>query len=111
MASHFLEASHAGHWLAARVGVNSPFCAGVLLLYRLIWCCPAVIFAVAAHLRKFLCISFAAGLTYAMSDVIVTNELKRRTVLIHSIIFFLLFQRPGSRPERHCHFLIFLAGV
>ena len=38
--------------------------------------------------EDFLSVSFAIGLTYAMSDVNVTNEIQRRTVLIHSIIFF-----------------------
>jgi uncharacterized membrane protein len=39
----------------------------------------------------FLYVSFAVGLTYAMSDVSVTNEVQRRTVLIHSIISFFFY--------------------
>ena len=39
----------------------------------------------------FLYVSFAIGLTYAMSDVDVTNEVQRRTVLIHSIISFFFY--------------------
>jgi uncharacterized membrane protein len=41
--------------------------------------------------EDFLHVSFAVGLTYAMSDVNVTNEIQRRTVLIHSIIFFFFY--------------------
>jgi uncharacterized membrane protein len=41
--------------------------------------------------EDFLYVSFAIGLTYAMSDVNVTNELQRRTVLIHSIISFFFY--------------------
>lgn len=39
----------------------------------------------------FLYISFTVGLTYAMSDVNVTNEVQRRTVLIHSVISFFFY--------------------
>ena len=39
----------------------------------------------------FLYVSFAIGLTYAMSDVNVTDEVQRRTVLIHSIISFFFY--------------------
>ncbi len=39
----------------------------------------------------FLYVSFTVGLTYAMSDVNVTNEIQRRTVLIHSIISFFFY--------------------
>jgi uncharacterized membrane protein len=39
----------------------------------------------------FLYISFAVGLTYAMSDVSVTNEIQRRMVLVHSIISFFFY--------------------
>jgi len=41
--------------------------------------------------EDFLYISFAIGLTYAMSDVDVTNEVQRRTVLIHSVISFFFY--------------------
>jgi uncharacterized membrane protein len=41
--------------------------------------------------EDFLYVSFAIGLTYAMSDVNVTNEIQRRTVLIHSIISFFFY--------------------
>ncbi len=41
--------------------------------------------------EDFLYVSFAVGLTYAMSDVNVTNEIQRRTVLIHSIISFFFY--------------------
>ncbi len=41
--------------------------------------------------EDFLYVSFAIGLTYAMSDVNVTNEVQRRTVLIHSIISFFFY--------------------
>ena len=41
--------------------------------------------------EDFLYVSFAIGLTYAMSDVDVTNEVQRRTVLIHSIIAFFFY--------------------
>jgi uncharacterized membrane protein len=41
--------------------------------------------------EDFLYVSFAIGLTYAMSDVNVTNELQRRTVLVHSIISFFFY--------------------
>jgi uncharacterized membrane protein len=41
--------------------------------------------------EDFLYVSFAVGLTYAMSDVNVTNEVQRRTVLIHSIIAFFFY--------------------
>jgi uncharacterized membrane protein len=39
----------------------------------------------------FQYISFTIGLTYAMSDVNVTDEVQRRTVLIHSIIAFFFY--------------------
>ena len=39
----------------------------------------------------FQYISFTVGLTYAMSDVNVTNEVQRRVVLIHSIISFFFY--------------------
>jgi uncharacterized membrane protein len=41
--------------------------------------------------EDFLYVSFAVGLTYAMSDVNVTNDIQRRTVLIHSIIAFFFY--------------------
>ena len=41
--------------------------------------------------EDFLYVSFAVGLTYAMSDVDVTNEIQRRTVLLHSIISFFFY--------------------
>ena len=41
--------------------------------------------------QDFLYVSFAIGLSYAMSDVNVTNEIQRRTVLIHSIISFFFY--------------------
>jgi uncharacterized membrane protein len=41
--------------------------------------------------EDFLYVSFAIGLTYAMSDVNVTNEVQRRTVLVHSIISFFFY--------------------
>ncbi len=41
--------------------------------------------------EDFLYVSFAIGLTYAMSDVNVTNEVQRRTVFIHSIISFFFY--------------------
>jgi uncharacterized membrane protein len=41
--------------------------------------------------EDFLYVSFAIGLTYAMSDVNVTNETQRRTVLIHSVISFFFY--------------------
>ena len=41
--------------------------------------------------EDFLYVSFAIGLTYAMSDVNVTNEVQRRVVLIHSIISFFFY--------------------
>jgi uncharacterized membrane protein len=41
--------------------------------------------------EDFLYVSFAVGLTYAMSDVNVTNEVQRRTVFIHSIIAFFFY--------------------
>jgi uncharacterized membrane protein len=41
--------------------------------------------------EDFLYVSFAIGLTYAMSDVNVSNETQRRTVLIHSIISFFFY--------------------
>jgi uncharacterized membrane protein len=41
--------------------------------------------------EDFLYVSFAIGLTYAMSDVNVTNEVQRRTVLIHSVISFFFY--------------------
>jgi uncharacterized membrane protein len=41
--------------------------------------------------EDFLYVSFAIGLTYAMSDVNVTNEVQRRTVLLHSIISFFFY--------------------
>ena len=39
----------------------------------------------------FLYVSFAIGLTYAMSDVNVTNEVQRHMVLIHSVISFFFY--------------------
>jgi uncharacterized membrane protein len=39
----------------------------------------------------FLYISFTVGLTYAMSDVSVTNDIQRRMVLIHSVISFFFY--------------------
>ncbi|MFA4902594.1 MAG: DUF1345 domain-containing protein [Desulfobaccales bacterium] len=39
----------------------------------------------------FLYVSFTVGLTYAMSDVNVTNEVQRRMVLIHSVISFFFY--------------------
>ncbi|MFZ5450634.1 MAG: DUF1345 domain-containing protein [Thermodesulfobacteriota bacterium] len=39
----------------------------------------------------FLYVSFTIGLTYAMSDVNVTNEVQRRAVLIHSVISFFFY--------------------
>ena len=39
----------------------------------------------------FLYVSFTVGLTCAMSDVNVTNEIQRRTVLIHSVISFFFY--------------------
>ena len=39
----------------------------------------------------FLYVSFTVGLTYALSDVNVTNEIQRRTVLIHSVISFFFY--------------------
>jgi uncharacterized membrane protein len=41
--------------------------------------------------EDFLYVSFAVGLTYAMNDVNVTNEIQRRTVLVHSIISFFFY--------------------
>ena len=41
--------------------------------------------------EDFLYVSFAIGLTYAMSDVNVTKEVQRRTVLVHSIISFFFY--------------------
>ncbi len=41
--------------------------------------------------EDFLYVSFAIGLTYAMSDVSVTNQIQRRTVLMHSIISFFFY--------------------
>jgi uncharacterized membrane protein len=41
--------------------------------------------------QDFLYVSFVIGLTYSMSDVNVTNEIQRRTVLIHSIISFFFY--------------------
>jgi uncharacterized membrane protein len=41
--------------------------------------------------EDFLYVSFAVGLTYAMSDVNVTNEVQRRMVLAHSIISFFFY--------------------
>ncbi len=39
----------------------------------------------------FLYVSFTVGLTYAMSDVNVTNEIQRRMVLIHSVVSFFFY--------------------
>lgn len=39
----------------------------------------------------FLYVSFTVGLTYAMSDVNVTNEVQRRMVLIHSVVSFFFY--------------------
>lgn len=39
----------------------------------------------------FLYVSFTIGLTYAMSDVNVTNEIQRRMVLIHSVVSFFFY--------------------
>ncbi len=39
----------------------------------------------------FLYVSFTIALTYAMSDVTVTNEVQRRVVLAHSIIAFFFY--------------------
>ena len=39
----------------------------------------------------FLYVSFTVGLTYAMSDVNVTNEIQRRMVLMHSVISFFFY--------------------
>jgi uncharacterized membrane protein len=39
----------------------------------------------------FLYVSFTVGLTYALSDVSVTNEVQRRTILIHSVISFFFY--------------------
>jgi uncharacterized membrane protein len=39
----------------------------------------------------FLYVSFTVGLTYAMSDVNVADEVQRRTVLIHSVISFFFY--------------------
>jgi uncharacterized membrane protein len=39
----------------------------------------------------FLYVSFTIALTYAMSDVTVTNEVQRRLVLAHSIIAFFFY--------------------
>lgn len=39
----------------------------------------------------FLYVSFTIGLTYAMSDVNVTNDVQRRMVLIHSVISFFFY--------------------
>jgi uncharacterized membrane protein len=39
----------------------------------------------------FLYVSFTVGLTYAMSDVSVTNDIQRRIVLIHSVISFFFY--------------------
>ena len=41
--------------------------------------------------EDFIYVAFAIGLTYAMSDVNVTNEVQRRVVLIHSIISFFFY--------------------
>jgi uncharacterized membrane protein len=41
--------------------------------------------------QDFLYVSFAIGLSYAVSDVDVTNEIQRRTVLIHSVISFFFY--------------------
>jgi uncharacterized membrane protein len=41
--------------------------------------------------EDFLYVSFTLGLTYAMSDVSVTNEVQRRVVLIHAIISFFFY--------------------
>ena len=41
--------------------------------------------------EDFLYVAFAIGLTYAMSDVNVTNEVQRRVVLIHSMISFFFY--------------------
>jgi uncharacterized membrane protein len=39
----------------------------------------------------FLYVSFTVGLTYAMSDVNVINEVQRRMVLIHSVVSFFFY--------------------
>jgi uncharacterized membrane protein len=39
----------------------------------------------------FLYVSFTVGLTYAISDVIVTNEVQWRMVLIHSVVSFFFY--------------------
>ncbi len=39
----------------------------------------------------FLYVSFTIGLTYALSDVNVTNEMQRRLVLLHSVISFFFY--------------------
>jgi uncharacterized membrane protein len=39
----------------------------------------------------FLYVSFTIGLTYALSDVNVTNEVQRRLVLLHSVISFFFY--------------------
>ncbi len=39
----------------------------------------------------FLYVSFTVGLTYAMSDVNVTNEVQRRMVLLHSVVSFFFY--------------------
>jgi hypothetical protein len=39
----------------------------------------------------FLYVSFTVGLTYAMSDVSVTNDIQRRMVLFHRVISFFFY--------------------
>jgi len=39
----------------------------------------------------FLYVSFTVGLTYAISDVNVTNEVQRRMVLMHSVVSFFFY--------------------
>lgn len=39
----------------------------------------------------FLYVSFTVGLTYAMSDVNVTNDVQRRMVLLHSVVAFFFY--------------------
>lgn len=41
--------------------------------------------------EDFLYVSFCVALTYAVSDVDVTNEVQRRMVLIHSVISFFFY--------------------
>jgi uncharacterized membrane protein len=41
--------------------------------------------------EDFLYVSFCVALTYAVSDVNVTNEVQRRMVLIHSVVSFFFY--------------------